>query len=481
MLAPKYRRGGQLVGKFGAIGAIVLTVLAVSAPAGAEEAAGNWTGRLPSGFKVRLRVDKAATGYTGVLINPSNMETTLESVASDGTQLSFAVEKLGLRYDGVWDETGKGWRGDLVFQGSHPLLLQRAVPESTPPRVRKRPQEDAIASGPRPYVEREVVFRNGATGIDLAGALSLPESPGPFPAVVLVSGTGPNTRDEEVDGHKVFTVLADALVRRGLAVLRYDKRGVGGSGGVYRDATTADFATDATAAVRFLKARPDIDPLRVGVLGHSEGGVIAPLVAAADTEVAFIVMMAAPAIRGDKLFVAQSVKVAKLYGAPEAYVAGRQAFDRELYAAVLAAPTAEAARVGAKAIVARGVESKLVDPGEADGLAKSIASPWQRYFLGHDPAAVLRGLKSPVLAVYGGLDAQVPAADNASVAREALRGVRDASVVELPGLNHLLQRAETGSPQEYAEIDETISPRALELMASWIVDRIRKGDAPAAR
>lgn len=469
------------MGKLGAIGAIVVTMLVVGVPAGAEEATGSWTGRLPSGFKVRLRIDKASTGYAGVLINPSNMETNLDSVVSDGAQLSFAVEKLGLRYDGAWEETGKGWRGDLVFQGSHPLLLQRAEPGEMAPKVRKRPQEEAIASGPRLYVEREVVFRNGTAGIDLAGVLSLPEGAGPFPAVVLVSGTGPNTRDEEVDEHKVFTVLADALVRRGLAVLRYDKRGVGGSGGAYRDATTADFATDAAAAFRFLMARPDIDRRRVGVLGHSEGGVIAPLVAAADPEVAFIVMMAAPAIRGDKLFVAQSVKVAKLYGAPEAYVVGRQAFDRELYAAVLAAPTADAARAGAKAIVARGVESKLVDPGEADGLAKSITSPWQRYFLGHDPAPVLRRLKTPILAVYGGLDAQVPAADNASVAREALRGLRDASVVELPGLNHLLQRAETGSPQEYADIDETVSPQALELMASWIVHRVRKEDAPAER
>lgn len=469
------------MGRLGAIGAIVLTILAAGAPAWAEEATGNWTGSLPSGFKVRLRIDKTATGYAGVLINPSNMETTLDSVASDGTALSFAVEKLSLRYDAAWDETGKGWRGDLVFQGSHPLLLQRAAPGSMAPRVRKRPQEDAIASGPRPYVERDVVFRNGTTGIDLAGMLSLPEGAGPFPAVVLVSGTGPNTRDEEVDGHKVFTVLADALVRRGLAVLRYDKRGVGGSGGAYRGATTADFATDAAAAVRFLIAYPEIDPLRVGVLGHSEGGVIAPMVAASAPTVAFIVMMAAPAIRGDKLFVAQSAKVARLYGAPEAYVAGRQGLDRELYAAVIAAPTAEAARAEAQAILARGVESKLVDASEADSLAKSITSPWQRYFLAHDPEPVLRGLKVPVLAVYGGLDAQVPAADNALIAREALKDVQGATVVEIPGHNHLLQRADTGSPQEYADIDETVSPNALELMASWIVDRVRTRDASAVR
>ncbi|WP_143324382.1 S9 family peptidase [Caulobacter sp. FWC2] len=467
--------------KLGAIGAIVLTILAAGASAGAEEATGNWTGSLPSGFKVRLRIDKTATGYAGVLINPSNMETTLDTVTSDGTKLSFAVEKLGLRYDAAWDGGSKGWRGDLVFQGSHPLLLQRAAPGSMAARVRKRPQEDAIASGPRPYVERGVVFRNETAGIDLAGTLSLPEGAGPFPAVVLVSGTGPNTRDEEVDGHKVFTVLADALVRQGLAVLRYDKRGVGGSGGAYRGATTADFATDGAAAVRFLMAYLEIDPLRVGVLGHSEGGVIAPMVAASDPTVAFIVMMAVPAIRGDKLFVAQSAKVARLYGAPEAYVAGRQALDRELYAAVIAAPTAEAARAEAKTILARGVENKLVDAGEADSLAKSITSRWQRYFLAHDPALVLRGLKIPVLAVYGGLDAQVPAADNAVIAREALKDVQGATVVEMPGLNHLLQRAETGSPEEYVDIDETVSPHALELMASWMVDRVRTGDGAAVR
>lgn len=463
--------------RLGAVGAILLTMLA-AAPAGAEEASGDWVGRLPSGFKVRLHIDRTATGHAGVLINPSNVETGLDSVASDGAHLRFAVERLGLRYDESWSEDAKGWRGELVFQGIYPLLLQRAAPESFAPKARKRPQEDAIATAPRPYIEQAVAFRNPAAGIDLAGTLSLPQGKGPFPAVVLVSGTGRNTRDEEVEGHKVFAVLADTLNRRGLAVLRYDKRGVGGSGGAYRDATTADFATDASAAVQFLMARPGIDPRRVGLLGHSEGGVIAPLVGAETPKVAFIVMMAGPAVRGDRLFAAQSARVARLYGAPEAYVARREAFDRGLYEAIIAAPTAEAARAEAKAIIARGVESKLVDANEAESLAMSIASPWQRYFLAHDPAPVLRALKAPVLAVYGELDAQVPAAENARAAREALKGVRGATVVELPGLNHLLQQAETGSPQEYADIDETVSPRALQLMVDWIADRVRSSKVP---
>lgn len=456
------------LGKLAALGVLAFATLMAVPSARAEEPTGDWAGNLPSGFKVRLHIEKTPQGYSGVLINPSNAKTPLDAVASEGSQLHFAIDKLSLRYDAVWDEQGKAWRGELIFQGTYALALQRASPESLAPKIRRRPQEAAIAANPKPYLEHEVAFANAAAKIDLAGTLSVPLGAGPFPAVVLVSGTGPNTRDEDVDGHKVFAVLADALNRKGIAVLRYDKRGVGASDGVYRDATTADFATDAGAAVDFLMARPEIDQRRVGLLGHSEGGVIAPLVGASHPKVAFIVMMAAPAIRGDALFVTQSATVARLYGAPEAYVSRRAGFDRGLYEAVIAAQSAEAARASAQAIIARGVEDKLIEPGEADGLVRSITSPWQRFFLAHDPAPVLRASRAPVLAVYGGLDAQVSASANAPAARDALKGVEASQVIELPGLNHLLQRAQTGSPQEYADIDETVSPEALQVMVDWI-------------
>jgi hypothetical protein len=230
-------------------------------------------------------------------------------------------------------------------------------------------------------MRREIHFNNFAAHNQLSGTLTQPTGDGPFPAIVLVSGTGHNTRDEDVWGHKVFLVLADALNRKGFAVLRYDKRGVGGSSGNYDPATTADFASDAGAAVAWLKTQAQIDASRIGVLGHSEGGIIAPAVAAEDKSVAFVIMIAGPCIRGDKLFVLQSAMTAKAYGAPDNYIVRRKVFDQELYSAILSAPSESVALDRAKAFVAQGVADKIVDANEAKSLPKDDTRPWERYFL----------------------------------------------------------------------------------------------------
>jgi hypothetical protein len=323
-------------------------------------------------------------------------------------------------------------------------------------------------AGSHPYVERDVQFSNPVGHVQLAGTLSVPSGKGPFPSVVLISGTGQNTRDEDVWGHKVFLVLADAFARQGIAVLRYDKRGVGGSTGNYNAATTVDFTSDAEAAITWLKTQPEIDPHRAGVLGHSEGGIIAPAVAAKQKSVAFVVMIAGPTIRGDKLFVLQSAMTAKTYGAPDSYIAKRKIFDQTLYDAIIAAPTEIVALARAKAIVLQGVADKVVDPDEAKTLAQDDTRPWERYFLAYDPAPTLASLKIPVLALNGSLDVQVPAKEDVASAREALKGSPNATVIELPGMNHLLQEAKTGSPNEYNDIEETMSPAALKIIVDWV-------------
>jgi hypothetical protein len=286
--------------------ALVLLACAITTPALAQDLEGDWIGQMNGGFKVRIHIEKTGSGFSGKLINPSGNETVLDQIASDGKRLHLAVNKLNLSYDGVWIDEEKVWKGNLTFQQIYPLVLKHATAEDMAPTVHKRPQEDAINASAAPYWHRDVYFDNTAGHDRLAGTLSVPNGKGPFPAVVLVSGTGHNTRDEDVWGHKVFLVLGDALNRKGFAVLRYDKRGVGGSSGNYDAATTADFASDAEAAVAWLKTRPQIDASRIGVLGHSEGGIIAPAVAAVDKSVAFVVMIAGPCIRGDKLFVLQS-------------------------------------------------------------------------------------------------------------------------------------------------------------------------------
>jgi pimeloyl-ACP methyl ester carboxylesterase len=342
------------------------------------------------------------------------------------------------------------WSGNLTFQQVYQLILKRATAEDLAPVVHKRPQEDAITAGPLPYLQRDVRFNNLAGLNQLTGTLSMPNGEGPFPAVVLISGTGHNTRDEDVWGHKVFVVLADALNRSGIAVLRYDKRGVGGSTGNYDAATTLDFISDAEAAVTWLKAQPQIAAHHIGLLGHSEGGIIAPAVAAADKSVAFVVMIAGPSIRGDKLFVLQSAMTAKAYGAPDDYIARRKIFDQELYDAILSAPSDGVALDRAKVVVAKGVTEKIVDPNEAETLPQDDIRPWERYFLAYDPAPILARLTVPVLTLNGSLDVQVPATEDLAAAREALKNNSNATVIELPGMNHLLQDAKTGPQQRKA-------------------------------
>jgi uncharacterized protein len=448
------------------ISLILLAAFALTVSAVAEDAAGDWIGQMSSGFKVRIHIEKAGSGFIGKLINPSGNETVLDQVTSDGTHLHLAVNKLNLSYDGVWSEQGKLWNGSLTFQQVYPLVLRRATSEDL--TVPKRPQEDAIAASDPPYLQRDVRFDNPTGHNHLAGTLTVPRGKGPFPAIVLISGTGHNTRDEEVWGHKVFLVLADALTRDGVAVLRYDKRGVGGSSGDYDTATTADFTSDAEAAVTWLKTQSEIDRSRIGLLGHSEGGIIAPAVAVADKTVAFVIMIAGPCIRGDRLFVLQSAMTAKAYGAPDDYIAKRKVFDEELYREVLSAPSESDALLSAKRLVAQGVADKVVDANEAETLAQDATRPWERYFLAYDPAPTLARLTVPVLVLNGSLDVQVPATENLAAARKALRHNASATILELPGMNHLLQDAKTGAPNEYNDIEETMSPAALKTITGWV-------------
>jgi len=452
---------------------IVAAGLAFATAASAEVPTGDWIGQLSSGFKVRVHIsntNSGNSGYSGYLTNPSGNETAFDQVVCDGAHLHFSVKKLNLSYDAEWNGKEHAWSGNLIFQQIYPLTLKRATAADIAPAVHKRPQEEAISAGQLPYQQIDVLFDNRVAHNRLAGTLTMPLGGGPFPAVVLVSGTGHNTRDEDVWDHKVFLVLADALSRRGFAVLRYDKRGVGGSTGNYDAATTADFATDADAAVIWLRTHPKIDPEQIGILGHSEGGIIAPLVAASDNNVAFVLMIAGPALRGDKLFVEQSAMTAKAYGAPQDYVERRKLFDQQLYRAIVAAPSTAEAHTVADGLVAEGIKDHLVDQNEAEALASNDTSVWERYFLAYDPAPTLARLKIPVLAVYGSLDVQVPGTDDAMAASDALRGNPNSVVVLLPGKNHLMQDAKTGGPNEYNDIEETISPSALNLIVGWLAD-----------
>lgn len=454
--------------------AVASVAVVLPAHAGGDPV-GDWIGELKGGFRVRIHIAHTKNGYSATLTNPSGNVTELEAVRCDGAHLHFEVASLDLGYDADWDEAHQEWHGVLRFQGENAMDLRRATAAEMAPLVHRRPQEAAIAAGPRPYRDVEVHFddRRGAARVRLGGTLSVPDGKGPFPAVVLVSGTGRNTRDETVWDHRIFLVLADAFARRGIAVMRYDKRGVGDSNGDYDAATTADFADDAEAGVEFIKSRPEIDARRIGMLGHSEGGIIVPMVAARDSDVRFIILMAGPGLRGDRLFVEQSALTARVYGAPDDYIARRREVDEALYEAVVAAPSQAEARTRAQAIIDKAVADHVVDHAEARTLAQDVSRPWERFFLAYDPAPVVSRVGVPILALNGSLDVQVPAKSDLAAIRAAVVRNPDATVRELPGLNHLFQRAKTGGPNEYNDIEETVDPDALNLIVEWAVAHVR--------
>lgn len=450
--------------------AAVVSIAGAQTPAG--ELAGRWEGRLNvNGQSLRVVLNVDAVG--GATIDSPDQGVTglpVSGLSVQGGVVRFAVPTVSGGFEGTLADGGRTLTGVLTQGGaSLPLVLSRvmeltpsAPPTPAPSPVALRPQ---TPQAPFPYRSEDVVIPTPTPGVQLAGTLTLPEGPGPFPAVLLITGSGLQDRDETVFGHKPFLVLADALTRRGVAVLRVDDRGAGGSTGPVVTATSADFAIDAGASVAFLGGRSDIAANRIGLIGHSEGGTIAPLVAGADPRVAFIVMIAGPAVSGADLLVEQSRATQQAMGVPAAAMAPNLAIQSRIMQAVgQNASSAEGVTAAVDAILA---EAGLSE-GQRQVTIAQLAAPWTRWFIGHDPQPSLRALHVPVLAIYGGKDTQVPAAQNAPVLRTL---IPSADVVVLPNLNHLMQPADTGLVAEYATIETTFAPEALSTVVDWVAAR----------
>lgn len=436
------------------------------APAKASDIDGAWMGTLDAGTaKLRLvfHITNTADGLTATMdsLDQDMKGLPVTKVTRDGSSLKLELKQLGGVYEGTIDKDRESISGTWSQSGnSLPLQLKR-VKDSAELEV-PRPQNP---TKPYPYREEEVSFENSGAGIKLAGTLTIPPGKGPFPAVVLVAGSGAHDRDEALMGHRPFLVLSDYLTRRGIAVLRYDKRGVGESGGTYATATTADFADDAEAGLAYLETRAEVDRRKIGLIGHSEGGMIAPLLAARNSSVAFIVMMAGPGIPGDELLVEQTLLIAEANG--QTHETAEKAAGEERIILSLVKDETDSAVLEKKL---REQLTGQVPEAQIGAAIKSTSSPWFRYFISYDPAATLRKVKCPVLAVIGSKDLQVPPEQNIPAIRKALgdAGNQKFEIDELPGLNHLFQTAKTGSPAEYAQIEETISPIALEKIAVWV-------------
>jgi hypothetical protein len=462
-------------------GMVVMSPLAVFPQQGLE---GIWQGVLKvQGLELRIvfNISKTPEGkFTATLDSPDQGATGIpvSEVAFENGNVKIEVKSIFGVFNGKLESdqttiTGEWKQGAAAL----PLVLKRTDKAPEPPRRPQEPQK------PYPYNDEEVVYDNGQAGIKLAGTLTLPKSGEPFPAVILITGSGPQNRDEALLGHRPFLILADALTRRGVAVLRFDDRGVGKSTGDFAKATSVDFAADVVAGIEYLKTRREINPKQIGLIGHSEGGLIAPMVAAQTSDVAFIIMMAGPGITGEKILDLQGALIAKANGASDAVIAKNRDLQKKMFAVVKAEKDDAVAEKKLRPIWTEALhaltdeEKKALEFSSAnpDSLfnmqAKQLLSPWFRYFLFYDPQPTLKKVICPVLAINGEKDLQVPPKENLSAIEKALKagGNKNFTVSELPGLNHLFQTAATGSPAEYMKIEETISPTASQMMADWIL------------
>lgn len=446
---------------------LLMGLAAIAAPAQAAPASadlvGAWESRIAVGGQSIRVVFRLLPDGTALMDSPDQGARGLaaEAPVVENGVVRIAVPAIGGRFEGRLSDDRQTLTGALTQGGmSVPVVLQRGVLEQT---TSARPQ---TPHPPFAYRSQDVAFDNpAAPGVRLAGTLTLPRGDGPFPAVVLITGSGPQDRDETILDHKPFAVWADALTKRGVAVLRYDDRGTGASTGDFAAATSADFATDARAALDWLGERPEIDRARIGLFGHSEGATIAPLVVQNGGGAAWIVMLAGPAVSGGDILIGQQRSLASAAGQTAEAIEAGAVHQREIMAAVARnAQDGEATR--------REVEALLVAAGAPQSVAassaRSVSTPWVRWFVAHDPAASLEAARVPLLAVYGGKDLNVPAAQNVPV----LTRLRpDADIVVLPGLNHLMQTAVTGLPTEYGDIEETLAPQAITTVVDWIVAR----------
>lgn len=430
--------------------------------------AGTWSGaiKLPGvELKVQVVLATADGKWLGTIDIPmqSARGLKLQQITLDGEAVSFQIADIpgaptfAGRRDGADRIAGDFTQGGQKF----PFELARGeLPKAARPQT-PRP--------PFPYLEEQVTVTHD--GITLSGTFTLPEGKGPFPAVILVSGSGPQNRDEEVFQHRPFAVWADFLSRNGIAVLRYDDRGVGESSGDHVSATTSILATDAEAWVGCLKKRPEISS--VGILGHSEGGIIAPMVAARNPAVGFIILLAGPGVSGAEVLIEQNRALALSSGATQESADKIAAAAREVFEA-LAAGAAEAevrAKMTELVKTQTGKQEVDADVEQAVGQAVSgLERPWFAEFIRHDPAPDLRKLTIPVLALLGERDVQVVASQNAPAIEAALKaaGNTTATVRIVPGANHLFQQCKTGGVDEYESIETTIDPAVLALVRDWI-------------
>jgi pimeloyl-ACP methyl ester carboxylesterase len=446
---------------------------------------GVWHGvLLVQGMNLRLdfNIVKKDSSFSATMDSPdqSAFGIPMTSVTYANQQLVLSLDAAKIVYTARLENDVL--KGEFTQAGkSFPLEMTRNVIEKI---IDKKPRDPKL---PVPYSEEEVFFFNKSANVKLAGTLTYPKlkpnSTQQFPALILISGSGPQSRNEELLGHKPFLVLADYFTRKGYAVLRFDDRGVGKSTGDFSQATTADFASDVESAVKFLQHHFVVNPTKIGLMGHSEGGVIAPMVAANPTNsIAFIVLLAGTGIKGDSLLLLQQALIAKAEGMNPTLLKENQQLNRDLFELVNLNTDEKALNTAVDAYFEQHPINAdlLAEMGQTSSefqqsLRAQLLNPWMRYFLRLDPQIALKKVTCPVLAINGSKDIQVPAEQNIPAIKNAVEsnGNKHVTVEILSNLNHLFQTCTTGSPSEYATIEETFSPDALNVIEKWLKKSVK--------
>jgi uncharacterized protein len=438
---------------------------------------GSWLGKLNTGaIQLRIVFNLSIAGTDSLIATLDSPDQgakniKLGAVTLQGKALKISAPSLMGEYNGTLVN-------DTIIEGTwkqagntYPLTVTKLVTAFT----LKRPQEP---KPPFPYTSQDVIFTNDVFNIKLAGTLTMPSGDGPFKAVIMITGSGAQNRNEELMGHKPFLVIADFLSRNGIAVLRYDDRGVGGSQGNYSEATSADLATDAKAAFMFLRNNPKINNKEIGFIGHSEGGLIAPIVALSVPETGFIVSLAGPGVTGQQIITRQQEDIGKMSGEADAAIKETTEINKKLFAILKKEPDNNKAETKILTLYRQILEKKKTPKEDIDKAVTQLKSgfsaptyTWFRFFIATDPSRFWKKVKCPVLALNGEKDLQVSAHENLTAIQKALKsgGNMNVKIVSLEGLNHLFQHCSSGLPAEYGNIEETFSPEALIIISDWIL------------
>jgi pimeloyl-ACP methyl ester carboxylesterase len=468
------------------VSAFAVCIFLQAASQDAKKFVGTWQGKLNVGVELRLvlHVKLQPDGtLSSTLDSPDQnaFDIPTDTTIAKGNELGFEMSKLNVSFTGkLTNDTTID--GTFTQGGDVALVLTRT---DVPMKALQRPQTPVA---PFPYTSLDVEFDGARTGLHYAGTITIPAGKGPFPAAVMITGSGPQNRDEEILLHKPFAVIADHLARNGYIVLRVDDRGIGKTSGNFQKATSMDFAADVEAALDYLLSRPETDKKRTGLIGHSEGGMIAPIVASRRKDVDFIILLAGIGEKTIDLMIEQNAAILKTAGIDNDAVSLYIPVYRDIVNAIIAAPDSVAARTAADqkleawvatankvAVHQLGLDQEEEREKYIGSMTSAVYTPWFRYFITFDPRPYLEKLSCKVLALNGSRDIQVVSSSNLASIEAALKKSRSKkyNVQEIPGLNHLFQTCNTCNLAEYGQLEQTISPVVLDIVTGWLNKNVK--------